>query len=415
MLPLGNFETHLQRENSMIPRFRQPFNDRFSANKYQLYLQALNAPFPGAIDFRVAETPVFISQRFREQMLEACESIIDVITAPGFTAATNRAIPSSFEVKGEEGHAHFMVFDFGICTGADGMPEPQLVEMQGFPSLFAFQAHMSKTAADVFDLPGKAVTAYLNGYTADTYLSLLTQTITGDQNPEQVILLELFPHQQKTRIDFYLTQQYTGITPVCITELVKEGRQLFYYKEGRKIPVRRIYNRLIFDELLQQTPEVQAKAQVLFEDLDVAWAPHPHWFYRISKFTLPLVQHPFVPATVYVNELDRIPANLEDYVLKPLFSFAGNGVVIDVTEQDIRAVKDPQNWILQRKVQYADIIETPGEPSKAEVRLFYFWPDGADRPVAVQNLARLSKGKMIGTRYNKDKDWVGGSLAFFEY
>ncbi|HAK12187.1 MAG TPA: hypothetical protein DCO78_09650, partial [Chitinophagaceae bacterium] len=73
-----------------------------------------------------------------------------------------------------------------------------------------------------------------------------------------------------------------------------------------------------------------------------------------------------------------------------------------------------ENWILQRKVQYADIIPTPDIPAKAEIRIFYFWKPGADRPIPVNNLARLSKGKMIGVRYNQDKTWVGGSLAYFE-
>ena len=108
------------------------------------------------------------------------------------------------------------------------------------------------------------------------------------------------------------------------------------------------------------------------------------------------------------------PSTLGDYVLKPLFSFAGQGVVIDVTPEDIAAVEDPQNWILQRKVTYADVIKTPNEPAKAEIRIFYFWPKGAERPIATCNLTRISKGKMIGVRYNADKDWVGGSIAYFE-
>ena len=101
-------------------------------------------------------------------------------------------------------------------------------------------------------------------------------------------------------------------------------------------------------------------------------------------------------------------------MLKPLFSFAGQGVVIDVAKADIEKVKDPHNWILQRKVKYADVIKTPNVPAKAEIRIFYFWKEGMKRPVAVNNLARLSKGKMIGVRYNMDKDWVGASVCYLE-
>jgi hypothetical protein len=183
---------------------------------------------------------------------------------------------------------------------------------------------------------------------------------------------------------------------------------------GKKTQVKRIYNRIIFDDLQQQTPEVQEKGKILFEDLEVEWCPHPNWFYRISKYTLPLIRHPYVPATWYLNEIKQIPANLENYVLKPLFSFAGQGVVIDITQADIDKVKDPENWILQRKVKYADVIQTPDVPAKAEIRVFYFWKDGVTRPVATNNLGRLSKGKMIGVRYNKDKEWVGGNFCYFE-
>jgi hypothetical protein len=229
-----------------------------------------------------------------------------------------------------------------------------------------------------------------------------------------VILLEIFPHQQKTRIDFYCTEDHTGIQPVCITELIKEGKKLYYLKDGKKTAVKRIYNRVIFDDLQQQSAEVQEKGQIFFEELEVEWVPHPSWFYRISKYTLPFIRHPYVPATFFLNEITQLPTDLENYVLKPLFSFAGQGVVIDVTTEDVGNIKDPENWILQRKVKYAEVIKTPDTPAKAEIRIFYFWKDGAARPVPTNNLARLSKGKMIGVRYNKDKEWVGGSYCLFE-
>ena len=100
--------------------------------------------------------------------------------------------------------------------------------------------------------------------------------------------------------------------------------------------------------------------------------------------------------------------------MKPLFSFAGQGVIIDVSREEIEKISNPGEWIIQRKVQYAEAIETPNEPAKAEIRIFYFWEEGKERPEPVNNLARLSKGKMIGVRYNQDKEWVGGSYCLFE-
>ena len=397
----------------MIPELRKQFNEKFSEAAYRQYLEDLQAPYPGALDFRVAETPLFIPAVFRDQMLEACEHIIDVITAPEFKQQSEAAIPTNYSVPNEDGHPQCLVFDFGICEESPGVFEPRLIEMQGFPSLFGYQLWHEQVTRRHFTIPPGFAT-YLQGYDPKSYREFLQEMIVGKHVPESVILLEIFPHRQKTRIDFYCTEEYTGISIVCITELEKEGQQLFYRKNGKKIRVTRIYNRIIFDELQQQPAEVQEKGKLLFETLDVEWVPHPNWFYRISKHTMPFIQHRYVPETKFLSQLTRWPDDLENYVLKPLFSFAGQGVIIDLTLSDLENIKDPSNWILQRKVNYADAIQTPDGPAKAEIRLFYFWKEGAPRPVAVNNLARLSKGKMIGVRYNKDKSWVGGTVAYFE-
>jgi hypothetical protein len=397
----------------MVPSIRQQFNNAFTEAKYQAYLQDLNSQFKGAIEFRVAETPIFIDRSFKDKILSACESIVDVIVQPNFIELTNHAIPSNVLVPNENGHTQFIAFDFGICENEAGELEPQLIEMQGFPTLFGYQIWHDEINRKHFDIPENYST-YLNGFNAESYQALLKDIIVGEHAPEEVILLEILPHQQKTRIDFYFTALYTGISIVCLTELIKEGNDLYYIKDQKKIQIKRIYNRIIFDDLQQQSTEIQSKGQILFEPLNVEWIPHPNWFYRISKYTLPFIHHPYVPTTWFLNELKQIPADLENYVLKPLFSFAGQGVIIDVQQKDIEAVPDPENWILQKKVKYAAVVNTPNEPAKAELRIFYFWKEGANRPVATNNLARLSKGKMIGVRYNQDKDWVGGSLAYFE-
>ena len=397
----------------MVPALRKLFNEQFTDEKYKSFVDDLSGVHPGQLDFRVAETPLFIPRSFKQKMLDACESIIDIIKDEKFKTLTENAIPQDLQVPQENDHSHFIAFDFGICKNSNGDIEPQLIEMQGFPSLFAYQVLFPEISTKHFFQP-EGYDNYLNGFTKETYIALLKEIILGKHQPGEVILLEIFPDKQKTRIDFFCTQDYIGIKPVCITELISEGKQLFYLRDGHKIRIKRIYNRLIFDDLLQQTPDIQQKGKILFEELDIEWVPHPNWFYRISKYTLPFIRHPYVPATFFLNEIKQLPADLDQYVLKPLFSFAGQGVIIDVTENDIKNVKDPQNWILQRKVNYASIIETPGEMAKAEIRLFYFWKDGAERPIATNNLARLSKGKMVGVRYNKDKDWVGGTFSWFE-
>ena len=396
----------------MINDLREHYNQSFTQEKYKDFLDDLNSKYPGDILFRMAETPIFIPKDFTKKIIDACEAIVDVIIADNFKTITASAIPEGEAVPNENNHTDFIAFDFGICENEAGELEPQLIEMQGFPTLFGFQIYYPEVLKNNFEIP-EGFDNYLNGYNKESYTQLLKEIIIGNHDIENVILLEINPHEQKTRIDFYCTQDYLGIPIVSLTDLIKEGKKLYYMNEGKKIPVKRIYNRVIFDELLQQKEKLGDIVDIT-GDLEVEWVPHPNWFYRISKFTLPFIKHPYVPETFFLNELKQLPDDLENFVLKPLFSFAGQGVIIDVTKSDIDKVKDPANWILQRKVKYADVIITPNIPAKAEIRIFYFWKKGESRPVAVNNLARLSKGKMIGVRYNMDKDWVGGSVAFFE-
>ncbi len=394
----------------MIKNLRSTFNQQFTEEKYQAFLKDLQKEHPGTLDFRVAETPIFIPADFTQKMLNACDDIIELIISPGFKNMTDRSIPPEYNIPGENDFPECLVFDFGVCKNLDGKLEPQLIEMQGFPSLFAYQIFHNEATRKYADFP-ENFNAYMNGFTKESFIELLKDLIIGDSAKENVILLEIHPEQQKTRIDFACTEDILGIQTVCLTQLMAEGRTLFYEKNGRKIKIERIYNRVIFDDLAQQ--ENLPAIVDLKSGFDVQWVPHPNWFYRISKFTLPFIDNPFVPETFFLNELkEALP--LEQFVLKPLFSFAGMGVVIDVQQSDIDAIKDPHNWILQRKVEYADVVETMDDPAKAEIRLFYFWKEGWEKPKAVLNLARLSKGKMIGTRYNKNKTWVGGSIALFE-
>jgi len=396
----------------MVPELRKKYNHQFSNSKYEAFINELSNVYPGQLDFRLAETPVFVPKDFANKIFSACKSIVDVITTPEYQQHSEKAIPQHLRVPNEDAHPHCIAFDFGVCQNEDGHLEPQLIEMQGFPSLFAWQVLLPEIHAKHFWTP-EGYTAYLSGYNRTSYIDLLTKIIVADADPENVVLLEIFPHQQKTRVDFYATESLLGIKTVDLNDVIQEGKQLFYISNGKKTPISRIYNRVIFDDLFQQPKQVQEKGKIFQQDLDVTWVPHPNWFYRLSKFTLPFINHPYVPETYFLNEVN-LPGDLENYVVKPLFSFAGQGVIIDVTKEEVDKIKDKENWIIQRKVSYANVIKTPGEPAKAEIRVFYFWEENALRPVAANTLSRLSKGKMIGVRYNKDKDWVGGSFCLFE-
>jgi len=393
----------------MQPELRQSFNEQFSQESYQKYLDAIKKLAPNQLDFRVAETPVFIPADLKNKMLQAGEDIIDTLTNEHFKLITESSIPDFLYIPGENEFPEMMVFDFGICRNKNGDYEPQLIEIQGFPSLFCFEYFSDVILKNQFLIP-ENYSSYLNNYNSETYIELLKDIILDKENPEHVILLELFPEQQKTRIDFACTEKLLGIKTVCLTQLIAEGKELFYLHKGVKTKIKRIFNRIIFDDL----PKQNLKNVInLNQEFDVQWIPHPNWYYRISKFALPFIESEFVPQTFFLNEITT-PLPLEEYVLKPLYYYAGMGVVIDVTQEIIDKIPDPENWILQQKVNYADVIKTTDGPAKLEVRLFYFKKKEWLRPKAVHNLARLSKGKMIGTRYNEGKTWVGGTIAYFE-
>lgn len=394
----------------MVPELRRKFNEFFTEDRYQIFLHDMEANLQREIGFRVAESPIFVSTELKEKLLSASEEIVDVITRPDFKALTEKAIPEQWKVPGENGHPHFIAFDFGICKNDSGELVPKLIEMQGFPTLFCFQAFVGENYKKHFPIP-ENYSIFLNGYNKEKYLQSLRRIIIGDTLPGEAVLMDLHPHLQKTKIDFYITSEWLGIPVVGFEELLAEGNKLFYMRDGKRQRIKRIFNRLIFDDLEASGEQPTLD---LTKPYDVEWITHPNWFYRISKYTMPFLKSQFIPETRFLIDVKEIPADLENYVLKPLFSFSGMGVIIDVTPEDIKKVKDPENWILQRKVSYEPALQSPEGGVKMEIRMIYFWEDGQARPTAVCNLSRMSRGKMIGVRYNKDLTWVGGNISFFE-
>ena len=408
----------------MIASIRQKFNAAFTEDVYQNYLASLNTPFPGALDFSVAETPIFINKDFTEKVLATGDYVNQVIQSNNFKSITDPSLKNVPIFPNETALPQCIVMDFAIAMNDKNEIVPALIELQGFPSLFAYEILQDECIRKTYKIP-EGYSPYLNGYTKEKYMHHLETILKGNSildngnhtitnSAKHTVLLEILPHQQKTRIDFYCTEKYFNIPIVCITEIFVEGNNLFYERAGQKIKIDRIYNRIVLDELKNQTKEIQDKGALLWSNLDIEWVTHPHHFFRISKYLLPFLKHTYIPKTQFVDQLKAIPTALDKYILKPLFSFAGQGVIIDISAEDISNIKDPSGWILQEKVEYANCIETPTGPAKAELRLYYFWDEASQKYIATMNLARLSKGKMIGVNYNKTATWVGGSLAYFE-
>ncbi len=395
----------------MNTNYRNQFNQAFSEAKYNAMQDDITADFDYKVTFRIGETPFFISNELKEQLLEGCQQVIDFIRRDDFNSLTERALELNRKVPNQDNHTTFLAIDFGICE-EDGQIVPKLIEVQGFPSLFNFQNHLSEKFVSHYQFLSE-LTPFLNGLNQESYLALIKDVITNNIPIENVILLEIEPEKQNTKIDFYYCKQDIGIPFVCVTELYEKGNQLFYKNDkGEEIQVKRIYNRVIFDEL-----DLRTDLQLNFDfskSYDVEWAGHPNWFFRISKFILPYLKGKYFIETTLLSDLKEIPEDLENYVLKPLFSFSGSGVIFHVKREDIEAVTEKDLYILQKKVHYKPIIQSPDGLVKAEVRILAVWPKNDEKPTLVTNLVRLSRGEMIGVKFNKDKDWVGGTVGMFE-
>lgn len=397
----------------MIPHIRKAFNDTYNEEYYKNFQKEVIDTYGEAAGFRLCETPVFISKELKNNLLDACDAILKQLQGIDFQEVRERFIPKDMQCPVPMNPSELLAIDFGLCDDGNGGITPQLIELQAFATLYLYQPWLGKAYKNNYpNLPKEGFSPYLSGLNASTYLEEIKSLILGNENPENVILLELFPEKQKTRIDFWATRDALGIDVVCMTDVIKEGKQLYRVKDGKKIPIHRIYNRVIMDELVTiKDLEVDFK---LSDDLDVKWVCHPDWFFLISKCIVPMLKHKNIPPSYY---LDNYPEdiNLENFVLKPLFSFAGKGVNLYPNQEAIDAIKDKHNYILQKKVNYVPVIKTTAEKnSKAEIRMMFIWDKEEQKFKPVINITRVSKGELINVSYATGETWIGSSISFFE-
>jgi len=366
------------------------------------------------IPFALCETPCFSPTALVERMGEDGKALIhQLVDNPEYRARSEASIPAQFRVPNEPPHPMFVQVDFGLvrddARDATGELQPKLVELQAFPSLYAYQPVLSQAYIDVFNLDPN-LSYFLNGLDAQAYKRLLGDAIVADHDPKNVVLMEIHPEEQKTRPDFLLTEKLLGIRTVCITKIRKQGRKLFYEENGKQVPIKRIYNRTIVDELERKGIELPFDFR---DDLDVEWAGHPNWYFRMSKYSIPHLKHPSVPRTWFLDQLAEVPADLENFVLKPLYSFAGLGVVIAPSRKDIDAIPAAKlgDYILQERLNFTPVVETPHGATKVELRIMYIWLDELQ---PVLTIVRMGRGLMMGVDQNKGMAWVGSSAALIK-
>ena len=393
----------------MIEPLRSAFNAAWTGSAYEDYKRRLVDAAGTRIGFRVCESPVFLPPGLRDAMVQGASEIWDQLLRPDALERSKAAVPTAFDVPGSDDHPLFAQADFAIVEEA-GRLVPRLIELQGFPSLYAFQLIQGRLCLEMAP-GGEPLDFLLSGLDDLGYRRVVGDAILGGLPAENVVLLDLDPPGQGTYPDFAATERLFGIRAVCPTDLEKRGRELWYERDGRKTRVLRVYNRLIVDELVEKKVELPFR---LTDELDVQWAGHPNWFFRWSKHALPDLRHPLVPEARLLRDFDRVPGDLDRWVLKPLFSFSGSGVKVDVTAEDLAAVphEERASTLLMRKVDYAPVVEAPdGTRSRVEVRVMFVWRNG--RPLPVTTLARLSQGRMMGVKFNRDKTWVGSTSCLW--
>jgi hypothetical protein len=391
----------------MIAAYRQRFNAEFTPEKYEKLRREMTSRCGMEIPFALCETPCFFPDALVTRMSEDGKALIrQLVDNPDYRARSETSIPAEFRVPNESPHPIFIQVDFGLVRDAKGNLHPKLVELQAFPSLYAYQPVLSQAYMDVFGLDAQ-LRYYLSGLDSASYKRILQAAIVAGHDPANVVLMEVHPEEQKTRPDFLLTEKLLGIRTVCITKIHKEGRRLFYEAGGKRIPIQRIYNRTIVDELERKgiTPPFDFR-----DDLDLEWAGHPNWYFRISKYSIPYLKHPSVPRTWFLDQLPEVPADLENFALKPLYSFAGLGVVIAPSRTDIDAIPAAKRgeYILQERMNFTPVVETPHGATKVELRIMYVWLDEL-KPVLT--IVRMGRGLMMGVDQNKGMKWVGSSAA----
>jgi len=391
----------------MLPTYRQQFNAGFTPGKYQRFRRTMAERCGMEVPFRISETPCFFPAALVERIVENGKELIrQLVESPEFRRRSEASIPTRFRVPNESPHPTFIQVDFGLVRDAAGQLQPRLVELQAFPSLYAYQRVLAQTYMDLFGLDA-SLRYYLSGLDAASYKRVLTDAIVAGHDPENVVLMEVHPEEQKTRPDFLLTEKLLGIRTVCITKIRKEGRRLSYEADGKLVPIHRIYNRAIMGELERKGVELPFDFR---DELDVEWAGHPNWYFRISKYSIPYLKHATVPRTWFLDRLPSVPQDLEYFVLKPLYSFAGLGVAIAPSRADIDTIPTAKRsqYILQERVNFTPVVETPHGPTKVELRIMYLWLKGL-LPVLV--IVRMGRGLMMGVDHNKNMEWVGSSAA----
>ena len=313
----------------MDPKLRAAFNADFTPKKYAALARCVNETEKWPADFRISETPIFFTREFTNEATRAADQIVAATRTAEFATHAASAIPKGLEVPNESAHPNFLLVDFAICADGEQLV-PRLIELQAFPSLFGFQLLLLHCIRNAYPVIPSNWTSSFGGIKDEAYLKLLRRTITADAPAKSVVLLEIEPEKQKTRVDFAATETLLGIRPVCVTKIKKRGRQLFYDRDGGEVRIERIYNRVIFDELSHRSDlNLQFRFQ---DDLDVRWVDHPNWYFRISKHSLPFLKTEHTSPTFFVDEFP-LNENVGDYVLKPLYSFAGHGVDMEPTRE----------------------------------------------------------------------------------
>src|ERR1700716_2421833 len=142
----------------MIPYLRKQFNENFTPDKYQAFLRRVDDECGTHVQFRLSETPCFFPKTLIDRMAEDGKELIrQLVENPEYRAKSDEAVPAEFKVPNEAAHPMFVQVDFGLVREPNGALQPKLVELQAFPSLYAYQPVLAQNYIDMFRLQSPAV------------------------------------------------------------------------------------------------------------------------------------------------------------------------------------------------------------------------------------------------------------------
>ena len=353
----------------MIPALRHDFNTRFRPETFRTLLHSLDAIARTHVAFPVAETPCFFPASMLDEMSRiGIDLTLQLVNDPDYLARSLAAIPEAWRAADQNAHPHFLTADFGLVREHSGRLAPRLVEMQAFPSVFGFQWAVSEAYRSAFSLD-PSLRYLLGGLDESQFWKLLARTIVAGHDPETVVLIDVDPANQKTLPDFHITADRLGIRIVDIAALEVLDPSRDSPTQLDRVSATAITAASFPFAASTIAPSSTSSSAGKSPSSSTTASPStlngPAIPTGIStsasspspSSTIPPFRPPSSSTTGSESSApasksargpkesprDRLPADRDRLILKPLYSFAGQGILFAPTDDQLAAIPPAQH------------------------------------------------------------------------